>query len=92
MRNAESANKAVQICQRHELWGLIKKVSQYHGGDDAEWLKAYAKEMLENYTIDQALVCFRDLASQCYEKLSYESSKIEPSKEIKYQPPFNSGR
>jgi hypothetical protein len=57
-------NKAADICKRNELWSLIKKVSHYYGGDDSEWLKEYAKEMLNGYSLDDALTCFRDLASQ----------------------------
>jgi hypothetical protein len=61
-------SRALDVCKRNELWTLIKKVSQHYGGDDQEELKALAKEMVKNYSIDEALTCFRDLAKVNYEK------------------------
>lgn len=60
-----SNGKAIEICKRNELWGLIKKVSEYYGGDDKEWLREYSRELLKNNTLDAALACMRDIASMC---------------------------
>lgn len=88
-------NRAIETCQRNELWALIKQVSEFYGGDDIEELKASAKEMVKNYTIEQALACFRDLAAQCQSIVALRKPKnethqtgIEPPREIQYQPPF----
>ncbi len=83
---------AIDVCKRNELWALIKRVSQHHGGDDPEWLKEYAREMLQNHSLDDALACFRDLATQCVAvptiKQHVHKAGIEPPK-FQYQPPFN---
>ncbi|HJY22036.1 MAG TPA: hypothetical protein VJ279_04075 [Hanamia sp.] len=54
-------NRAIETCKRNELWTLIKKVSNHYGGDDLDELKAFAKGVVENYTLDEALACFRDV-------------------------------
>ena len=58
-------DKNKEICQRNELWLLIKKVSEHYKGDNKEWLKEYARTILLNNSMDAALRCFRDLAIFC---------------------------
>lgn len=84
-------NKAIETCKKNELWGLIKKVSNHLGGDDLEWLKAFAKNMVEIYSINESLACFRDLITQCKAVPTVkrvDPPRIEPPKEIQYRPPF----
>jgi len=78
---------AIAICQKNELWSLIKKVSNSHGGDDPEWLKEYAKSLVENYSLEECLLVFRDLASQCQVRPD-KTENMTLSKPITYQPPF----
>ncbi len=59
-------DKAKEICERHELVGLIKKISAYYGGDDPEWLKSFATEVIKERDREKALDCFRDLAKITY--------------------------
>lgn len=52
--------------KRKEIYRLIKKISDHYGGDDGQWLKEYAKGMVEKNkeNLDVALECFRDLEKQ----------------------------
>lgn len=45
------------------LFDLIKKVSDYYGGDDVEWLRKYTNEVIKNNSedIDRAIECFKSL-------------------------------
>lgn len=54
-------NKALAIAQRHELWALIKKVSNHFGGDDQEWLKEYARQIVDEHGLEKSLACFKSL-------------------------------
>lgn len=49
--------------QRRRLFTMIKKVSDLHGGDDVEWLREYAKDVIKIYSNDlqTAINCFEDL-------------------------------
>lgn len=58
-------NHAEWKAKRFELFTYIKKVSDGWGGDEIEWLRAYAQDVLDNNgNIDMALACFRDLIEQ----------------------------
>lgn len=56
-------NKAMEVCERNELITLIKRISWHKGGDDQDWLKAYAKEIIFDRERKSALECFRSLAN-----------------------------
>ncbi len=43
---------------------LIKRISAHYGGDDMEWLKDYAREMIMDRPRKETLMCFRELAKQ----------------------------
>ncbi len=49
--------------KRNYLVGLIKKVSDQNGGDDLEWLRDYAKEVINKYSSDL------EVAIRCFESL-----------------------
>ena len=59
-------SKAVWIAKKMHLWSIIKRISDHYGGDDPEWLKAYAKDIVEAFPEDLniALNCFLDLEKQ----------------------------
>jgi hypothetical protein len=59
-------NHALWIAKKNEICNLIKKISDHYGGDDIEWLREYAKEVIaENRDdIQKALDCFWDLEAQ----------------------------
>jgi hypothetical protein len=80
-------NKAIEICQRNELWALIRKISTFHGGDEDLWLREFAKVMVEKHGFEKSLECFKNIASQLVEK----SVPHEPVQKRFYelQPPFN---
>lgn len=83
-------NKAIEVCQRNELWALLKKIDAYHGGNDIEWLKIYAKEVLKGYSLDVALTCFRDIAKSIPDKKIDKIAVCEFNKPHirQLQPPF----
>lgn len=49
--------------KRNRIVYLIKFLSDYYGGDDIEWLRDYAREVLETNKddLDGALSCFNSL-------------------------------
>lgn len=49
--------------QKKYLVVLIKKLSDYHYGDDPEWLAAYSREVVESYKhgLQTAIRCFESL-------------------------------
>jgi hypothetical protein len=60
-------NKGLWIARKNYLYGLIKKISDSHGGDDDEDLDNYFQEVIEAYPgarIEEAIACFTDLAQQ----------------------------
>lgn len=79
--------------KRNELCKLIKKVSDQHGGDNIEWLRSYAYDVVvaNKDDLDKAIECFR-LLWYGYGKESLD----EPKKCLKtnvcdkcgYVPPF----
>lgn len=52
--------------QKIYLCGIIKQVSDYYGGDDVEWLRDYAKLVIEQHKDDFSKIigCLEDLVSQ----------------------------
>ncbi len=49
--------------KRDYLCKLIKQVSDENGGDDVEWLREYARDMINKYAdnLDVAIECFESL-------------------------------
>jgi hypothetical protein len=49
--------------QKDLLCSLIKKVSDGYGGDDREWLREYAKDVIKKYSTELqiAIECFESL-------------------------------
>ncbi len=60
MRNRSWKDQKLYICQ------MIKQLSDYYGTDDVEWLRNYAKLVIEEHKDDfsKAIACFEDLVSQ----------------------------
>lgn len=58
--------KGLWIARKNELCSLIRQTSTIYGGDDAEWLRDYAKESIQvnKDCIDKAISCFRSLCSE----------------------------
>jgi hypothetical protein len=58
---------AVWVAKKNYICSLIKKVSDHYGGDDLEWLRSYACEVIKDNKsdLDRALVCFLDLLDNC---------------------------
>jgi hypothetical protein len=82
-------NRAIDICERNELWALIKRVSDYYGGDEIEFLKAFGKNMVKICTINKSLTCFRELATSCQTKVAVRKVKISARENWQeLQPPF----
>lgn len=61
------------INKRTKIYNLIKKISDYYGGDDQEWLREYAREVIEmnKHDLQPSLECFLDLERQIDEKVNY---------------------
>ncbi len=60
-------NKALWIARKNYLCGLIKKVSDGHGGDDIEFLRQYCREVLEmnpDEKIEGAIKCYEEMVEQ----------------------------
>ena len=59
-------NHALWIVKKNQLCGLIKKISDHYGGDEVEWLRDYAKEVISmnKEDLQKALDCFWDLEAQ----------------------------
>lgn len=52
--------------QKLYICEMIKQISDYYGGDDVEWLRDYAKLIIEQHKDDfsKAISCFEDLLEQ----------------------------
>lgn len=59
-------SRALWIAKKNELCNLIKIVSDGYGGDDVDWLRDYAKEVIDAHQDDimPAIECFKDLERQ----------------------------
>lgn len=55
--------KASWKAKRNYLCRLIKQVSDECGGDDKEWLREYARDMIKKYAedLDVPIACFESL-------------------------------
>ncbi len=49
--------------KRNRLCEMIKKVSERYGGDDREWLREYAADLINCHTenLDVPIACFEDI-------------------------------
>ena len=54
----------IELCKQAELKKFIIKISDYYGGDDANFLAEYIHEIQRKNDLDKVLVCFRELAAQ----------------------------
>lgn len=79
--------------KRDYLCKLIKIVSDEHGGDDLDWLREYARDVIKKYSndLDIAIVAFESLRTdkdvKCVIAEPYEdSSQLKGT--IKLMPPF----
>jgi hypothetical protein len=52
--------------QKLYICSIIKQVSDYFDGDEVEWLRDYAKLIIEQHQNDfsKAIICFEDLLAQ----------------------------
>ena len=52
--------------KRRRIFEKIKKISDHYGRDDIEWLREYAKCVINTYKdeLEVALKCFDDLEAQ----------------------------
>ena len=52
---------------RERIWFLIKKISDYHGGEDQEFLKEYFKDLINEHKddLDIPLTALLDLEKGC---------------------------
>ena len=57
---------ALDISQKHELWGLIKRLGAIYGETDTKWLAEYAADVFnaQKMNLNDAIVCFKDLVRQ----------------------------
>jgi hypothetical protein len=64
-------NRPLWLAQKNEVCSLIKKISDYYGGDEIDWLREYAREVIEanSSEMQNALDCFRDLSRQVDNKI-----------------------
>lgn len=56
----------IQRCKEEELKNLIKKISDYYGGDDTQFLSDYINDVINEWShdLDRAIACFQNLALQ----------------------------
>lgn len=54
-------NLGFEIAVKHEVRGHIKKISDFYGGDDKDFLVTYT-DLATSVNLEGALNCFRDLA------------------------------
>jgi hypothetical protein len=84
---------ALWIAKKQQLFHLVKQVSDAYGGDEIEWLREYAKEVVETNKDDlqQAIDCFESLlkgAPQKLRKTSEKPLKTNFCGQCGYRPPF----
>lgn len=90
-------NRALWIAKKNQICCLIKKISDNNGGDDVEWLREYAKEVIEKHKddLDKALNCFMllgiglNLKSNGGPKISLKTNVCNL---CGYMPPFCYGK
>ncbi len=63
--------------KKNHLYALIKSISDHYGGDDTDWLRDYARDMVETNKedLDKAILCFEQLSSGLKIKTSHEAKK-----------------
>lgn len=60
-------NRGLWIARKNYLCGLIKKVSDGHGGDEIEFLSQVCKEVIELHpgeNIEEAIACYESMVEQ----------------------------
>lgn len=60
-------NRGLWIARKNYLCGLIKKVSDGHGGDDNNFLRQHCKEVIEEHPeekIEEAIACYQLMVEQ----------------------------
>jgi hypothetical protein len=57
-------NKGLWIARKNYLFTLIKKVSDFNGGDEIEFLKKHFQETIEIYSEEKI-----EIAITCYEQV-----------------------
>ena len=86
-------SRALWIAKKNQLCHLIKIVSDAHGGDDVDWLREYAMDVIEanKDDIDKAIVCFESLTKGLDKKpvkTQNKAVKTSVCSECGYVPPF----
>lgn len=58
----------IQCCKEEELKNLIKKISDYYGGDDTKFLSDYINDVINEWKhdLDKAIACFSDLEKHSF--------------------------
>ena len=64
-------NRGLWIARKNYLLTLIKRLSDGHGGDDAQWLAEHSKSVIELHPderIEEAIACYQGQIAQlhCY--------------------------
>ncbi len=57
-------HRALWIARKNYLCGLIKKVSDGHGGDDIDFFKQHCTEVIDAYpdeNIEEAIMCYEEI-------------------------------
>lgn len=84
---------ALWIAKKQQLFHLVKRVSDAYGGDDVEWLREYAKDVVETNKDDlqKAIDCFEGLLKGAPPKphsVRVEAVKVGCCEHCGYRPPF----
>lgn len=74
-----SMNKGIWIAKKNELCSLIKQLSDACGGDDIDFLREYAKGIINDYRNDLnfPLDCFYYLFNELCKKTHKEKKEID---------------
>ena len=84
-------NKGLWIARKNYLLTLIKKLSDYHGGDDKEFLESHCKETIEAHlgeTIELAIRCYEDILKELQYPYEPRKPKTHVNQGIVYRAPF----
>lgn len=56
----------IQRCKEEKLKNLIKKISDYYGSDDTQFLLDYIDDVIKEWShdLDRAIACFHNLTMQ----------------------------
>lgn len=84
-------NKGLWIARKNYLLTLIKKLSDFHGGDDKEFLDRHNKETIEAHigeTIELAIRCYEDILKECQFPIKTRKPETPVNQGIVYRAPF----